>query len=329
MSRSEELFAAVDRFNAVHDAWAEDMNSPHPTLAYWHSFDQLLAAFNGDMPANCRPLATAVFRLAAERAKFDASGDEHPHQNFFGAREELVKVFEQVKSPAERRHRETIKELDRQKVPHEQIARIWGLRRPDGTGKAYLVQQELNEPGSVIGPNYVHPDDAQDMQDMQSARRKYLELAAMVAQEQQEQAIEEEKPCPESPKELWLLGVSTQQAAKMLKRDQSEVARMWEVFEQQKHPVVTAEAPEGISPLSAELVPAVEGNQEPVEPISAESADPLADDIPSYDPREEFADWTDDDLKEEAKRLGVSLRGPFNREKAIDKILDAEVKAEA
>lgn len=325
MDRSVELFSAVERFNDVHEAWVADQNAKHPTLKYWAAFEQMMDVINtGDMPANCRALATAAYRAAEERAKFDSSGDEHPHDGFWAARQWLHDVSTQLRSPTERRHRETIQELDRQKVPHEQIARIWGLRRPDGTGKAYLIQEELNRPGSVIGSDYVHPDDAKENDDMLAARRRYLTLAATVQQEAQVEAVEESKPCPETPRELWLIGVSTQQAAKMLKLDQSAVAKLWEGFEQEKlahlAPVVTAEAPQGIPPVAL-----MEDASEAVIPTDE---DLLGDDIPpadeADDPRQEFVSWSDDEIKEEARRLKVALRGPFNRDKVIDRILEAD-----
>ena len=42
---------------------------------------------------------------------------------------------------------ETVPELDRQKVCHEQIARMWGLVDRNGDGLAHLVGQELEHSG--------------------------------------------------------------------------------------------------------------------------------------------------------------------------------------
>lgn len=44
-----------------------------------------------------------------------------------------------------------------QKVPHEQVARMWGLVWASGEGKAHLIQQELDNPGSVIAADYIPP----------------------------------------------------------------------------------------------------------------------------------------------------------------------------
>lgn len=349
MDRSAQLFSAVDKFNSAHEQWADDANSKHPTLAYWRAFDEMLEAFQGgDMPANCRHLATAVYKLAQEKAAFDISGIEHPANSFWAARELLYEAAKSIKSPNERKHLETIQELDRQKVPHEQIARIWGLTRSDGTGLAYLVQEELNNPGSVIGADYVHPNDKKQEQEMHSAKSKYLELAAQTVQEEVIKAQDDEKPCPETPRELWLINVSTQQAARMLKLDQSEVSRMWAEFEAEKQasiaaregrtqppaPPIQVEQPAIIAPVVAEAATEPTGDTPSIS-SSASSIDPLddpydddeedEDEIDSEDDiYSEFRDWTDDDVKEEAKRLKISFKGRYVRQKWLDGILAAD-----
>src|SRR3990167_8756184 len=113
MDRSAQLFAAVDGFNDAHEVWVSDDNSKHPTLAYWRAFDVMLGTFErGDMPANCRHLATAVYNLAREKAAFDNSELEDPANSFWAAREGLAQAARAVKNPTEHRHLETIQELD-------------------------------------------------------------------------------------------------------------------------------------------------------------------------------------------------------------------------
>jgi len=324
-TRSEQLFAIVDRFNQIHRDWAEfDTNNPEPTELYWRALQAVLDTFEGgDLPADCRPMAAAVYKLAQERARYDASGMTTVPQSLFAAREELERVARAARSPLERPHRETIQELAKQNVPHEQIARIWGLRRPDGTGRADLVQQELNQPGSVIGPNYVHPEDRMAHDQVLVERRNWQALEVL-SQKEQERIEADQKPCPETPRELWLIGVSTAQAARMLRQPQEQVARLWDEFEREKVAIQTAqERPAPVAPPAPAVVT-------PPPVAEAATADPLDDMLGAAgdSPYAQFDGWSEQELRIEAKRLGIRLRGRFTRETLMDRILAADPTAE-
>jgi hypothetical protein len=315
MNRSQAIFSAVDHFNSVHNQWVDDTNSEHPTLVYWQAFDEMLATIESELPGDCRRLATAIYDLAAERAKFDLADVLYPHDDFWRAREEVQRVASKARAPAQGKYRESIAELDRQKVPHEQIARIWGLVSADGTGKAWLVQQELDKPGSVITATYVHPDDVAEEKRASEAKLKYQNLAGQVTTMRSSDSAGE-APCPETSYELWLQKVSLPQAARMLKRDEESVAEEWRSFAKE----VGATLPVDI-PVASTPPPAPDQTEEPDQP------DPASEVYDAFD------EWSDEDLKSHAKKIGISVRGPFNRNKMIDKILEAEeqgveVKAE-
>lgn len=322
MSRATDLFEAVDRFTDAHDTWADDQNSSHPTLSYWNALDAMLATFeNGDLPAECRELASRVWALAQERVKFDASEAASPGHSFWLARERLADMAKRTRESPEKRHLEPIAELHRQNVPHEQIARIWGLVREDGSGKAYLVQQELNSPGSVITPDFVHPDDALRLREAQESRRRYLELSSQLGQQAIQTKIEEDPPCPETPLELWLQNVSVRQAAQMLKMSPEVVSKLFQGFEMDRRQREGKASPENSAAVATTTV------APPVEPpVATDEVTPeeeLEAELEGSDD-DEFAAWTDEDIRAEAKLLGISTRGRYNREMLIAKIREAE-----
>lgn len=323
--RSAILFAAVEEFNTVHNAWVGDSNSDHPTIRYWDALDELLETFDaGDVPSDCRQLASAVYDLAREKQAHDATDSIDPAHSFWAAREALETLWERHRYGAKVKYRETVKELDRQGVPHEQIARIWGLKHRDGSGNATLVARELEFQGSVIGPDYVHPDDRDDDERAERNIEKYRAQHTGEAPAVASNRPSEDPPCPETSEELWLQKVSIPQAAKMLKRTQDDLAAEWKVFEQgridRKNAKEAAQKPAGGAPEE----PEAEIPQKPIlkRPSVVEEEDLLE----KYAP---FADWTDDDIKVHGRGLGLTLTGRFNRFRALDRIISAEAEAEA
>lgn len=338
-TRIRELLSAVDSFNSVHDAWSNDDNAKYPTLHYWRALEQMIDAFEtGDLPGECRSLAGAVYNLGRERALFDLTGELDPGMKFWAAREQLRDEADKMRSPAGKRFLESIKELHRQNVPHEQIARMWGLVNPDGSGKSALVQQELEHPGSVITPDYVHPDDLEEVRKTAATRREFLQLAAQVGTHQKVvQDSEKEPPCHETSEELWLQGVSLPQAARMLQRPQADVAAEWANFKRAKD----SKQAESVEPDSnnptlpqtteAEVVlpvgtPVVEEERleeiEPIEPAEGVEAEAAASEESSDS--DQFSDMSDEELRQQAQDFGIKIGARTNRATLIKKILAAE-----
>jgi len=335
--RASELLSVVDFFNRTHDSWAVDDNAPHPTLAYWHSLDAMLSTFEtGDLPANCRQLAMAVFRLGALKAEFDQSEELDPGVRFWEAREKLAEELAKSRQPARRSYLEPITELHRQKVPIEQIARMWGLTNPDGSGRSDLVQKELDCPGSVITPDYVHPDERELAVKTEKSRLEYLHAAAAAATVASQRKADEDEPvCPETSKELWSQDVPLPQAARMLKRSQEEVAAEWAEFkrtsppkpklDEDGNPIPEPEWQAGKEPASEAAVlaeisfpPGAEAeqpdeSQELVGEAEVEAAEAT-----------DFGSWSDDELKQQAKDYGIAIVGRFSRKKTIARLLEAE-----
>lgn len=315
MNRDQQLIDAVATFCHAHDNWANDPNIEHPTLGYWRAYDEMFEMFqSGELPDRCRELATLVYLLAAEKEKFDASDLIHPENSFWTARENLEFALRRLQNPAEQRRIESVRELDRQKVPHEQIARIWGLVNPDGSGKAWLVQQELDRPGSVIGPETATPADKDSEVDLDAARASYVALAPPVAENSPD------PPCPESSQQLWLEKVPLAQAARMLKQDIEEVASEWEEFDRQRQ-ISAVNKTEG----SADLVEVGKALShirldEQCRPTEWDSVNQRTG---SESSSANLSVWTISELRSHAKGLQIETKGK-TKESLIAAILEAE-----
>lgn len=336
--REQALMDAVEQFINAHNAWVEDVNSEHPTIAYWDAADELFEAFDsGSIPAASRRLAAAVYELAEEKRKHEASDNVDPSGEFWARREQLEDTWNALRFGHRAKYRETVKELDRQNVPHEQIARIWGLRHRDGSGNAALVARELEFPGSVIGPDYIHPDDVEADQRASAVIARHRE--AQPPAESAAATAPAGDVCPETSEELWLQKVPIPQAAKMLRRPADEVAREWKEFEQgrierkqAREAAESAEVPSRTAAAAPPSPPVPETVEEADAGEAGEDDEPLAnkDDQPDDDRYAEFSEWSDDDVRAHARRLGIAHRsGRWSRARVLDRILEAEDKAKA
>lgn len=228
--RSEQLRNLVAEFNRVHAAWQIDENRPNPDEIYWDAVDAVKEGFmQGDIPADCRTLADAVAEFMVEEDEFENRQDEnrlYPHKAFWEKRE----LLEAASKDAEYKPLaplETIPELEKQKVPHSQIALIYGLRDRRGNLMPWLVQQELDKPGSILqSPGAI---DGRDWHDPRVAQQQEAEQVAQQSAEtgKRKQRASTKKPCHETPEELFSQGVSVRQAALMLCRPEEEVAEVF------------------------------------------------------------------------------------------------------
>lgn len=277
--RTEQLIAAVDKFNAMHDAWAADEHRPNPDEIYWDAFDELVATFTtGDIPGDCVKLLSAVNELVEEDQIFEEREDTqnaYPHDGFWEAREALAKLREQPKIddfiPLE-----PILTLHQQKVSHRQIALMYGLLLPNGEPAAHLIQNELDKPGSVIGPNWVDP---RKKEHEQRQRAQAGDLQALLRRKSQ-RAAEASKPCPESPRELWEQKVPVAQAAAMLKIPIAEVQGMFDQFEAERK--AATDRPAG-GPLPSDGPAEPEASDGEVHSASAVGGDDDSDDTDEFD----------------------------------------------
>ena len=231
--RMKELIDTCELLLQAHDEWVANENEPNPTSTYWDAVDEVLLAFErGDIPAECRGLAELVERLAIENDRFNArnddTGEQYPHDDFFAAvqaiRQHLNGVIQVPLKPLE-----TIKELVEQKVSHEQIAKIYGFTDRRGNVLPWLVQRELDKPNSVLNTS-----GAIDGRDWRDPRLPPVEDSSPEDERlvrKSKAAADDQKPCPELPRELWEQKVPAKQAAKMLRRSVTEVEELFAGFE--------------------------------------------------------------------------------------------------
>lgn len=234
--RSEQLRDAVREFNAVHDRWTEDENRPNPDASYWDAVDRLGEVFDaGDIPADCKDLYAAADEFFNEVAEFDDREDvgrNYPHDGFWEARRKLEDTLTGA-DYADLPPLESIADLEKQKVPHGQIAKIWGFIDRRGEPMPVLVQRELDKPGSVIKAK--GSIDGRDWRDP----RLPEEATTQPAEARKKKSAAKTKaakgdPCKETPFELWEQQVAVSQAAKMLQLPESEVEELFFEFMEAK-----------------------------------------------------------------------------------------------
>lgn len=309
-TRTAQLYAAAEAFTRAHHAWTNDNNRPHPDATYWDSLEALIQVFeSGDVPAECRALANAVHELTIQLHIFDTLETIEPSDQFWIAREAVERAHQNSVEPKEV-NLESMKELHDQGVSHEQIARIYGLVDREGRGKSHLVDKELQTPGSVIGPDWKHPDaqtQATVAAQATQASKRLQEIAAPA--------------CPETPEELYLQGVSAGQAAKMLQWSLDKTQQEWELFrlqdEEQKRSNEIDRLKAGGSVDSA--TSAALSQAAPSEPakvtiakpvVASDEADPDADDADDDidEDDEDYSDLEDDEDEDATDALDANLQ---------------------
>lgn len=183
----------------------------------------------------------------------------------------------------------SVKMLDRQGVPHEQIARMYGLVEPiTGRGIIGQVEQELFAPGSVIDESWVHPLEAARRERRERIEEWIAEFpeavdekAAVKAQKAIVVSAEAPEPAPIlSVEEAFLRGFDEVQAAEILDLPLAQVMGRYSELQ----------------------------NVEQVEVAEIQE-----EELPSKD-----------DMLREAKELGIVLRHNYTRTKLAAKIREAK-----
>ncbi len=226
-NRTEELTAAAEAFLECHRQWQDSNDRPAVDGNWIDGMENLFQSFSeGDMPDNCRELEEAVQSLS------DAYEADEQSQ-FLSKPERMTRTWAaiqaiEVKAKAcqeskQRRPIESMKMLAAQNVAHEQIARMHGLVDDAGHGKYWLVEQELSQAGSVMGSDGFPKAEflPRPTEPKHRTAKKMTRRADKT----------EDKPCPESPRELWQQGVSEAQAAKMLHKSEAAVKELYESFD--------------------------------------------------------------------------------------------------
>lgn len=268
--RSEQLKTVCGELNRVHDEWVESGDArPSPDESYWDAVEDVEQAFReGEIPADCRELKEAVDKFLDEVSIFDNRADvadTYPRESFWQARDGIEKSLSGlVDVPALKplESMQSLRDLKPTKVEDMQIALMYGLRDRRGNLMPQLVQKEIDSPGSVLktkgavdGRDWVDPrlpayahvaaqeaserDGGEDESGNRSAsgRKRNPTLADKTA------AATEHKPCPESPADLFLQGLTASQASVTLHMPLEDVAKLWNGFEEKAAARVAANVP--------------------------------------------------------------------------------------
>lgn len=178
-SRTREILVAVDNLIRIHNEWEEDRTAPDvPTVGLENAIETCVEIVcNGDIPARCREINTAVSKLAVEwhgyRSGTKIQPNGRPHESLWAAFRGMVQARLGAVEP-EPRSMESVKQLRGEKVPDQQIAKIYGVRRQGGFNQPIWegpffdasgrvdhakIDKEATEPGSVIGADWIHPNE--------------------------------------------------------------------------------------------------------------------------------------------------------------------------
>lgn len=156
-----KLLHVIHEFNE----WIEsDVESP-PTHHYWDAVLNFLGTFNvhgRDIPGIFlnRNLLLAISKFQERLEEFDATDDFYPKADYWECQNDVFKlVSEWPELYSGSRQPSSVFELNRDGVPHDVIAKTWGLLNDDGHPDISLVLKELASPGSVIKKNYKAPGE--------------------------------------------------------------------------------------------------------------------------------------------------------------------------
>ena len=230
-TRQEVLRAAVRDFLAVHQRYVDDpLAGTVPPLYYWEGAEALFATWaEGEIPADCRELGRRVDDFAREVSAHDEGEEAEPRGALWQAREALERAFQAPSRRRTHRPEHTVQQLMAMPgMTVEQVARMWGLWDEQRRPLTHLVVQEVAQPGSVIGPDYVHPLDREAEDRDKSIRLEHLRQFAVQPPASTKAPA---APCRETPAELYRMeGMTAEQAAKMLQRPVEEVQELWRQY---------------------------------------------------------------------------------------------------
>jgi hypothetical protein len=190
-----ELLALAENFFEIHDTWAGDTaNNDPPKEDYYFALAALVFWLKSiPVPMALMPLAKIIQELGRVLCGFADRGHVNWDELDPAAvvyREHAVgemtlysvqaKLREAIKNLGEQLSKlPTVKELAEAvgpagtKTSHAQIARMYGLIDRYGKPQAHLIQKELDDPGSVIGPDWVDPHVKERDDGLREAARQW------------------------------------------------------------------------------------------------------------------------------------------------------------
>ena len=273
---AERFLAAIDAVLA-HEDYDTDQEG------FWALVDTATEADPGtDLGEKWTDLHLAWLDFCKEVDVFDErwNPNDMPHDKLWAAIADLTDCRNTLDAPPKSAMPpEGIKAYSEAPgMGHDQVALAFGLVDSRGVPQLDLVRKELDEPGSVLDKNYVHPDDAKGVERRQEAHTAYVERLQAIQEVKEVKEAEDSAECPETPQELYEQGIGEEQYAIMLKLTPEQVKKQWAKFEKagvvrKETPVTSYEVDDKGEPVPlsayvptiAETDPLVEGIDIPIE----------------------------------------------------------------
>jgi hypothetical protein len=193
--RTAELLPLAENFFEIHDTWAGDTaNNDPPKEDYYFALAALVFWLKSiPVPMALMPIAVIIQNLGRCLAGFADRGQANwgeldpsvvSYTEHGVASITLYEVQKQLKTAIGKLGEQlpklkTVKELAEEvgpsgtKTSHAQIARTYGLIDRYGKPQAHLIQKELDDPGSVIGPDWIDPRVKEIEEEQREAARHW------------------------------------------------------------------------------------------------------------------------------------------------------------
>lgn len=288
------ILAAVDRLAKAHDELWVKPQLYEPPMGYWEHVDHLLEVVEeSDIPAELKPLERAVKELDRALETVD-HGDVILDRSGYVALYEKVQLLRRQQQPKIPTMLEPVADLFKLNgMRPEQVAKMYGFIRADGTPDVRAITQERDKPGSVLGKQYPDPNESirRQFQEEEAIAARVLELLELDPSE--DVVAEEPQECPETYEELFSLkGMTIAQIARMKGVEQNAVVQM-------AHDLgVKRDATGNLLPLGAKGEVKPETSERRLDPLSQEDQVKL----------EEKAASESDGVEEQARELFLEGR---------------------
>lgn len=251
----------------------------------------------------------AYLTFADEVAKYDArSGtiDEAPPDSFWSA---LKRLYEStVANIAPPGHPGSIASLTKQNIDDGTICRTWGLVDEHGRPDIEALEAERVEPGSRIKEGQDWPT----LTRWKAARQaEYDAYADGFKATQQASAQAARKPCPETPEELYRLGVDVEQASRMLMQEVAAVKVLYDSYRESGIPHGKPETDK-----RGEAVPEYQPTAPRPDPLVDAQED--ATDAAASSGDESYRDMSDEELQGLCEALSLEADG--DRQSMIERL---------
>lgn len=173
MEKATKIYQCCKLIDSRFKEWASDPHDIPLPPDYYLAIEELieLADIGKDIKSTLPEAFLPVrFQAGVERLdtyyqdylhKKSSRPNSNPSADFFSQANHVVsQILDWPNLHTRRVIVDTVENLHRQGLYPNQIALMYGLRHEaSGEGRGDLIEQELASPGSVIGPDYIHPSE--------------------------------------------------------------------------------------------------------------------------------------------------------------------------